>query len=68
MVAGLELRAGPELRLELDLDLGVGLGMGLDRLQDWSSGCDFVDTGAGAGFESGTRDGLGLVAGLELKA
>ena len=28
LVAGLELRAGPELRLELELDLGLGLGMG----------------------------------------
>ena len=39
LVAGLELRAGPELklRLELDLDLGLGLGMGWDWLQDWSS-------------------------------
>ena len=40
LVAGLELRAGPEVRLELDLDLGLGLGMGWDWLQDWSSGRD----------------------------
>ena len=40
LVAGLELRAGPELRLELELDLGLGLGMGLDWLQDLSSGRD----------------------------
>ena len=40
MVAGLELRAGPQPRLELELDLGLGLGMGLDWLQDWSSGRD----------------------------
>ena len=40
LVAGLELKAGPELRPELELDLGLGLGMGLDWLQDWSSGRD----------------------------
>ena len=40
LVAGLELRAGPELRLELELDLSLRLGMGLDWLQDWSSGQD----------------------------
>ena len=36
-VAGLELRARPELRLELEMDLGLGVGMGLDGLQDWCS-------------------------------
>ena len=40
LVAGLELRAGPEPRLELDLDVGLGLGMGWEWLQDWSSGRD----------------------------
>ena len=40
LVAGLELRAGPEVRLELELDLGLGLGMGLDWLQERSSGRD----------------------------
>ena len=40
LVAGLELRAGPELRLELELDLGLGLGMGWDWLQEFSSGRD----------------------------
>ena len=40
LVAGLELRAGPEVRLELDLDLGLGQGMGWDWLQDWSLGRD----------------------------
>ena len=35
LVAGLELRARPEQRLELELDLGLGLGMGLDSLQNW---------------------------------
>ena len=40
LVAGLELKAGPELRLELELDLGLGLLMSLDCLQDWSSGRD----------------------------
>ena len=34
LVAGLELRAGPKLRLELELDLGLGLRMSLDCLQD----------------------------------
>ena len=38
LVAGLELRAGPERRLELELDLGLGLRMGCDWLQDWRSG------------------------------
>ena len=38
----MELRAGPEVKLdlELELDLGLGLGMGLDRLQDSSLGRD----------------------------
>ena len=40
LVAGLELRAGPEVRLELDLDLGLGLGMGWDWMQEFSSGRD----------------------------
>ena len=40
VVAGLELRAGPERRLKLELDLGLGLGMGWDWLQDWSPGRD----------------------------
>ena len=40
LVAGLELRARPELRLELELDLGLGLGMGWDWLQEFSSGRD----------------------------
>ena len=34
LVAGLELKAGPELRLELELDLGLGLGMGWDWLHE----------------------------------
>ena len=40
VVVGLELRAGPEVRLEVELDLGLGLGMGWDWLRDWSSGRD----------------------------
>ena len=40
LVAGLELRAGPERRLKLELDLGLGLGMGWDWLQEFSSGRD----------------------------
>ena len=40
LVAGLELRAGPEVRLELELDLGLGLGMGWNWLQEFSSGRD----------------------------
>ena len=40
-VAGLELRAGPEVRLELDLDLVLGMGM--------------VGTGCRTGAEGATR-------------
>ena len=43
MVAGLKLRAGPEVRLELDLDLGLGLGLGM------------VGTGCRTGAEGATR-------------